>query len=98
MPIALFFLRESSHVAGFAGVFGSSVLVAGDALLMVTLAIIRIVRGSLLRYAEALFVACCASLSAFAKSSSKDWFSAEVWLQYVRPSGSHQLQSRTPAA
>jgi membrane-associated phospholipid phosphatase len=65
-PIALFFLRGSPHVAGLASAFGSSVLVTGDTSLMATLAIIRIVRGSLPRYAKALFVACCASLSAFA--------------------------------
>jgi hypothetical protein len=65
-PFALLFLRGSPHVAALASAFSSSVLVIGDTSLIATLAVIRIVRGSLPRYAKALFVACCASLSAFA--------------------------------
>jgi membrane-associated phospholipid phosphatase len=65
-PIARYFFRNSPHVAGLAHAFGTSVIVSGDTALMLILALIRIVRGSLPDYAKALFVACAASLIAFA--------------------------------
>ena len=64
-PVALLFQAHASRFSELGCGFGSSVLVSGEILLIATLAMIRMVRGHLPQYAKALFVACCASLSAF---------------------------------
>jgi hypothetical protein len=66
IPIARYFFANSPHVAGLARALGTSVVIGADASLMMLLGIIRIVRGSLPHYAKTLFVACAASLIAFA--------------------------------
>ena len=65
-PVALLFQAHAGRFSGLGRGLGSSVLVSGEILVIASLAVIRIVRGHLPRYAKALFVACCASLSAFA--------------------------------
>ena len=44
---------------------GSTVLIAGEVAVIATLAIVRLTRGTLPPSAKAVFIACCASLSAF---------------------------------
>jgi membrane-associated phospholipid phosphatase len=66
IPVAYAFLGDASRLAGLGRGFSSSILVAGEMTLIVSLAIVRLVRGSLSGFGKALFVASCASLSAFA--------------------------------
>jgi membrane-associated phospholipid phosphatase len=65
IPVALLFLTNANHLTELGAGFGTAVLVAGEMLLITGLAITRMVRGTLPEFAKALFVACCASLSAF---------------------------------
>jgi len=64
-PVAVLFQAHASRFSGLGRGFGSSVLVSGEILVIAILAVIRMIRGHLPAYAKALFVACCASLSAF---------------------------------
>jgi hypothetical protein len=66
IPVALLFLTNENRVTELGAGLGSAVLVAGEMLLIAGLAITRMARGTLPEFAKALFVACCASLSAFA--------------------------------
>jgi membrane-associated phospholipid phosphatase len=65
VPIAQEF---SSNIRRFGAIgrgLGSVVLISGEMLVVAILAIVRLAKGSLPIFAKALFVACCASLSAF---------------------------------
>jgi membrane-associated phospholipid phosphatase len=66
IPIARHFFAYSAHVAALAQGLGTKVVVGGDAVLMILLGVFRILRGGLPRYGRAAFMACAASLSAFA--------------------------------
>jgi membrane-associated phospholipid phosphatase len=66
IPIALFFLGSANRFNGLERSFGAFPLVAGEMMLIASLAIARLVRGILPEFAKALLVASCASLSAFA--------------------------------
>jgi len=65
VPVALIFLTNANRFTALGVGLGSAVLVAGEMVLIAVLAIARMVRGDLPEFAKALFVACCASLSAF---------------------------------
>jgi membrane-associated phospholipid phosphatase len=65
IPVALFFFTNTHSFTKLGAGLGSAVLVAGQMALVIGLAITRMVRGALPEFAKALFVACCASLSAF---------------------------------
>jgi len=65
IPVALAFLQNANRFKGLEAGFGSTVLVGGEMAVIIGLAIGRIVRGALPEFAKALFVACCASLSAY---------------------------------
>jgi membrane-associated phospholipid phosphatase len=65
IPVALLFLANANRVTELGAGLGSAVLVTGEILLIAGLAIARMLRGTLPEFAKALFVACCASLSAF---------------------------------
>ena len=79
VPIARFFFVGSSRVAALGQALGSSKMVTGDATLLLALAVIRMVRGSLPDYAKAVFIACCASLSAFA---ANDYILKQIFGRY----------------
>jgi membrane-associated phospholipid phosphatase len=64
-PIALFFQANINASNGLGRGLSSTVLVSGEVVLIVILAIARMTRGTLPEFAKALFVASCASLSAF---------------------------------
>jgi membrane-associated phospholipid phosphatase len=65
IPVALVFLHNANRFQALGVGLGSEVLVAGEMVVIGGLAIGRMVRGSLPGFAKALFIACCASLSAF---------------------------------
>jgi membrane-associated phospholipid phosphatase len=65
IPIALFFIKNVNRFALLGMGLGSGILVSGEIILIIGLAITHMVRGSLPNFAKALFVSCCASLSAF---------------------------------
>ena len=65
IPIALAFITSADRFAGLGRGLSSVVLVSGEIVLIVVLAITRMIRGTLPEFAKALFVASCASLSAF---------------------------------
>ena len=85
-PIALYFLKYVSPLSGLGRAFGSAILVSGEITLVVFLSLARILRGSLPLYAKALFIACCASLSAYAANSFvlKLFFSRQTPLEFLR--------------
>jgi membrane-associated phospholipid phosphatase len=66
VPVAMAFLTNTDRVSGLGKGLGSMVLVSGEMVIVATLAIARMVKGNLPAFAKAIFVACCASLSAFA--------------------------------
>jgi membrane-associated phospholipid phosphatase len=65
VPVALAFLPNANRFGGLGKGLGSTVLVSGEMAMIVTLAIVRMAKGTLPTFAKATFVACCASLSAF---------------------------------
>jgi membrane-associated phospholipid phosphatase len=66
IPVAFIFLTKANRFTELGtGLASAAVLVTGEMVLIVGLAIVRIVRGSLSKFAQALFIACCASLAAF---------------------------------
>jgi membrane-associated phospholipid phosphatase len=65
VPLAMMFLRGSHRLSHIGNSLGSEVLVAGEVVVMAVLAIVRLVRGKLPPFFKAVFIACCASLSAF---------------------------------
>ena len=66
IPVALIFLTKGNRFTELGtGLASAAILVTGEMVLIVGLAIVRIVRGSLSKFAQALFIACCASLAAF---------------------------------
>jgi membrane-associated phospholipid phosphatase len=65
VPIALAFLHNANRFKQVGTALGSAVLVSGQMLVIVTLAILRMTKGKLPAFAKAVFVACCASLCAF---------------------------------
>jgi membrane-associated phospholipid phosphatase len=65
IPVALLFLNNVYRFSALGQGLGSGILVSGELILIIGLAIIHMVRGSLPNFAKALFVSCCASLSAF---------------------------------
>ena len=79
VPIARFFFKGSGKVAGLAHIFGSSVMVACEVALMLSIAVIRLMRGSIPDYANVIFLACCASLLAFA---ANDYVLKELFGRY----------------
>jgi membrane-associated phospholipid phosphatase len=64
-PLALMFLANSGLFSGLGTGLGSVVLVAGEMAVITILAFVRMAKGDLPSFAKAVFVACCASLSAF---------------------------------
>ena len=64
MPVAFFFLENVNRLTPLGTGLSSGILVSGEIILMICLAITHMVRGSLPDFARALFIACCASLSA----------------------------------
>ena len=65
IPVALFFLANADRFSALGQGLGSGILVSGELILITGLAITHMLRGSLPNFAKALFVSCCASLSAF---------------------------------
>ena len=66
IPVALIFLTKGNRFTELGtGLASAAVLVAGEIVLMMGLAITRVIRGSLSEFAQALFIACSASLAAF---------------------------------
>jgi membrane-associated phospholipid phosphatase len=66
IPVALLFLRNANRFHQVGTALGSEVLVSGQMLVIVTLATMRLAKGTLPDFAKAVFVACCTSLCAFA--------------------------------
>jgi membrane-associated phospholipid phosphatase len=66
IPVATHFLSNIDRFAVVGHGLGSSILVAGEMTLITGLAVARIIQGHLSQKSKALFIACCASLSAFA--------------------------------
>jgi membrane-associated phospholipid phosphatase len=64
-PVALAFLTNSDRLCGLGTGLGTTVLVSGEVVVLMTIAIVRMVKGNLAAFYKAVFVACCASLSAF---------------------------------
>lgn len=64
-PVAIAFSGNVRHVGGIGRLFAAPVMVATEGLVILSLAIVRIVRGDLPDYAKAVFLACCVSLSTF---------------------------------
>ena len=65
VPVALTFLANVDRFGGLGKGLGSTVLISGEIVVIATLAIVRIATGTLPTFFKAVFVACCASLSAF---------------------------------
>ena len=65
VPVALAFLPNVDRVGWLGKGLGTMVLISGEVVFIVSIAIVRIARGNLPPFAKAVFVACCASLSAF---------------------------------
>jgi membrane-associated phospholipid phosphatase len=65
VPVAYSFQSHGKQLSGLGRSLDSSVLVTGELALISALAVIRVVRGSLPEYGNALFVATCASLLSF---------------------------------
>jgi membrane-associated phospholipid phosphatase len=65
VPLARAFLSNADRMSGLGRGLGSAVLVFGEIVVVAILAIVRIAKGNLPAFAKAVFVACCASLSAF---------------------------------
>jgi len=65
IPVALLFLANVDRFSALGRGLGSGILVSGELILITGLAITHMVRGRLPNFAKALFVSCCASLSAF---------------------------------
>jgi membrane-associated phospholipid phosphatase len=65
IPVASVFHTNVDHFTGLGRGLSSFVLVSGEILLIISLAIARMIRGALSDFAKALFVASSASLSAF---------------------------------
>jgi membrane-associated phospholipid phosphatase len=61
----MLFLGNANRFHRVGTALGSTVLVSGQMLVIVTLAIVRMAKGNLPAFAKAVFVACCASLCAF---------------------------------
>jgi len=66
VPTAAFFIANINRFGAIGRGLGSSVLVGGEIFLIACLAIARLLQGRLSQKSKALFIACCASLSAFA--------------------------------
>jgi membrane-associated phospholipid phosphatase len=64
-PIALTFLTNSDRLSGLGTGLGTMVLVSGEVAVLTAIAIVRMMKGNLAAFYKAVFVACCASLSAF---------------------------------
>src|ERR1700742_3237854 len=65
LPLARMFRGHARHLASMGVGLGSRVLIAGEVVVMAWLAIRRLVKGNLSLFGKAMFVSCCASLSAF---------------------------------
>jgi membrane-associated phospholipid phosphatase len=65
VPLALMVRGGSHRLSHLGNDLGSKVLVAGEVAVLAVLAIVRLVRGKLPPFFKAVFIACCASLSAF---------------------------------
>jgi membrane-associated phospholipid phosphatase len=65
MPVAREFLANANRFGGLGKGLGTVVLVSLEMVMIAALAIVRISKGNLPAFAKAVFVACCASLSAF---------------------------------
>lgn len=65
LPIALVFLSNTKRFNEVGTALGSAVLVSGEMVVIVTLAIVRMAKGNLPAFAKYVFVACCTSLCAF---------------------------------
>jgi len=63
--VALAFLANINRFSVVGTGLGSTVLVSGEMVVIATLAVVRMAKGNLPAFAKAIFVACCASLSAF---------------------------------
>jgi membrane-associated phospholipid phosphatase len=65
VPVAMAFLGNANRFSGLGRGLSSTVLIFGEMLLITVLAIARLMRGDLPEFGKALFVASCASLSAY---------------------------------
>jgi membrane-associated phospholipid phosphatase len=65
VPLAQVFRANIGRFGGVGRGLGSLVLISGEIIVVAILAIVRLTKGSLPAFAKAVFVACCASLSAF---------------------------------
>lgn len=90
IPVALNFLGNASRLSQLGAGLGSAVLVAGEMTVMAGLAIVRMIRGNLPEFAKALFVACCASVSAFA---ANDYVLKRIFGRQAPPMLIHGLPS-----
>jgi len=90
-PIAFYFLKYASPLSGLGRAFGSTILVSAEITLIVFLSLARILRGILPLYAKALFIACCASVSAYAANDFvlKLIFARQTPLEFLRQPDSH---------
>jgi membrane-associated phospholipid phosphatase len=64
-PVALLFQRHARQLSGLGRGLSSSILVMAEMVLIASLSLIRLVRGSLPEYGKALFIATSVSLSSF---------------------------------
>jgi membrane-associated phospholipid phosphatase len=65
VPVALAFQANIERLDWLGNGLATMVLVSGEMVFIVTLAVARMARGNLPPFAKAVMVACCASLSAF---------------------------------
>ncbi len=65
LPILLAFRGHARPLVHIGNSLGSAVFIAGEVVVITTLAIVRLARGHLSPFAKAVFIGCCASLSAF---------------------------------
>lgn len=65
VPVAHRVWRVGSHLSSLSAAFGATVILSMEAAVVLSLIVARLTRGHISRFAEALGVACCASICAY---------------------------------
>jgi membrane-associated phospholipid phosphatase len=65
LPVARFFWRFSHHFGSLNDAFGAKLILTGESVVVLGLVVARLTRGHISRFAEALAIACLASICAY---------------------------------
>lgn len=65
LPVARFFWRFSHHISSLSDAFGTKVILTAESVVVLGLIVARLTRGHISRFAEALAIACLASICAY---------------------------------